>query len=778
MKDLARRTALACLGFAWTLGASQARPELELWTPQTSVAVRYFVTNFTSPGFLRDPSDDDVVARFSPHQRYFLLLSFRGILASNEVESELAIYRSDQVLDALRAGAAMAQPFRTLTMRSGHWSQFAQGIYNPAWEDDDTLSFVGTLGRDSRRLYRYEVGTDTLAPLTPAELRLADSGGRMYALNPDSLFFDTEAKVDRNEWRTRDLVELDNRIYRSYYDAGAHVFCCGDHLRWWVSYRGGPPRAFADPPFGYGAFGPWVSPDGRRAIVAYAIPHDQVQVAISDDAAADRMRYRMVDLATGTNELAIDAPAGPWQAQFNRSKEDPLGTPYQAFWSIDGRHALLLNSRLPQTGASAARQTVSHVVDLDVGTKAVTAVDIFPTGEHAPQVTRVVSVDPGRRVAVIAASGEGKQPRAQHYLYSGQRWIKGSSSKAPPVPAESPLPFAVRIQQDANSSQVVLASRENRTVALTPADPAMNGIRWSHVEPIEWIDSSQQKVESLLVLPPDHQPQSPVKLVVQLGDPFTPADAFRPDGEPGTAYAAQALAAQGFAVLQTPAAGYNKDWTAVPNISFTPNEGPAQVKRLDESVAMLQSRGMTPDGPIGLIGFSRSGYYVFYIATHPGRTRVGAAIVHDSVTASFGEYTVIATQSGRESAEHIALQYGGRPFWWSKEQWLDAPTFHLETLTTPMLFNSTNPLGAVDTIGALRLARRPFYYQVLPEAEHMLQLPRQRVAAMQSTLDWINFWLRGVAPADAQRLDRWRAIKADWEKVQQSGDVGAARKPD
>jgi hypothetical protein len=39
---------------------------------------------------------------------------------------------------------------------------------------------------------------------------------------------------------------------------------------------------------------------------------------------------------------------------------------------------------------------------------------------------------------------------------------------------------------------------------------------------------------------------------------------------------------------------------------------------------------------------------------------------------------------------------------------------------------------------------------------------------MQATVDWMNFWLqdRENPALDGGRLERWRAMKADWRKDQ------------
>lgn len=75
---------------------------------------------------------------------------------------------------------------------------------------------------------------------------------------------------------------------------------------------------------------------------------------------------------------------------------------------------------------------------------------------------------------------------------------------------------------------------------------------------------------------------------------------------------------------------------------------------------------------------------------------------------------------------------------------------------------------ALETVGAFRYNRKPMEYLLFPHGTHLLQRPRERVAVMRASVDWMNFWLRGVDPGSEQgdRAERWRRMRADWEAVQ------------
>jgi hypothetical protein len=68
-------------------------------------------------------------------------------------------------------------------------------------------------------------------------------------------------------------------------------------------------------------------------------------------------------------------------------------------------------------------------------------------------------------------------------------------------------------------------------------------------------------------------------------------------------------------------------------------------------------------------------------------------------------------------------------------------------------------------VGLSRL-RRPIEYVFFPGGQHVIRRARQRAASFQATVDWMNFWLRDVQPADAQRASRWGAIRREWQRQQ------------
>ena len=127
-------------------------------------------------------------------------------------------------------------------------------------------------------------------------------------------------------------------------------------------------------------------------------------------------------------------------------------------------------------------------------------------------------------------------------------------------------------------------------------------------------------------------------------------------------------------------------------------------------------------------------------------------------------------------ADQYAKSYNssvGSPFWGDKGGWLTTETtFNADRFAAPTLFTYHGngsppwaPKGGQDSrdpysvIGALNANRKPFEYLVFAEGAHALQRPRERQGLMQSAVDWLNFWLKGVSPSDPVLAARWKSLR-------------------
>jgi dipeptidyl aminopeptidase/acylaminoacyl peptidase len=207
------------------------------------------------------------------------------------------------------------------------------------------------------------------------------------------------------------------------------------------------------------------------------------------------------------------------------------------------------------------------------------------------------------------------------------------------------------------------------------------------------------------------------------------------------------------------------------------NEAVQQMNIWDSAVEALSERGMIDPTKVGIIGYSRTGWYVEFALEH-ARTRYAAATVADSSEYSLSEYWMYPSMA--KDGERI---YGGPPYGKSLENWQAYSTsFNLDKIKAPLLIeemgyglhNDIN--GEVPTNLAIRYeifsglrrlgkAVEMYYY---PEEQHQPDHPKARLASLERNLDWYRFWLLGVedeSPAKADQYSRWRDLNRLSEHV-------------
>ncbi len=646
-------------------------------------------------------------------------------------------------------------------MRSGlHGVTDTPAIQLPRWETDTTILFVGVEGTRTRRPYRYDVAAGQLSPLAGNDVVM--HGVPIFGtLGRTAIYADIRNAPSDEPWNIYPYA----RSTPSVLNAAAQVD--PETRADFYLVRGlEPPRLLFRARANQGMIGPFISPDERWAVTAHW-PWGQVYPAEWVRQNIHSPQYILTNLETGASRPLVDAPVGDVNNRFRTATASDGETNYAAYWSNDARHVLLVNTRLPG-------QPGGWIVDVDIATGEARPIEPLPQLSDARGL-KIVSIDrDGDSLFASLADRQNAIRAGRRYVYDGGQW---TVREEPPRPVQPDPGFEIAMRESANEPQWMAAVSGRRVVRLTPDDPALAGVARSSVETIRWTDSHGEEVEALLTLPPGAAPGARHPLVIQLSDLTNPPTSFRPDGQVGTAFAVQALAAQGFAVLQVEPAGTRNRRN---ELFLQPGEGAAQVERVDDAVTRMRARGVADDRPIGLIGFSRSGYYAYYVATHPGRTPIGAVVPFDGITYGFGEYVLGSGTRGPRFTSHYGWQYvpgegrrqhGQGTFWSAREAWLDAPTFNLHRLTAPTLMGITGPaVYGIETLGAFQLARRPYEQLLYADGAHILAASSARASLMQATVDWMNFWLLGRDPApnpgDLDRRERWQQIRDQWRRQQ------------
>lgn len=730
------------------------------WSAADSVAVRYF-----------DPESVEV----SPDGSKLFFVAFQGDISCDCNVYQLTVFDVADVRKALSPGGSPArevpQPVRIVTRRSA--SHAGAGIGGAQWESDSqSITFVGPSESGVRQLYTLDIKSGAVTELTnwPYGVGFPVRVGK-------TMISDVSLPV-----------EGFHATYPAYAitrdSAQAALFPQGRSVTF-VSFRGGSPWSLeqTDPD---NKVEPSVSPDGRRVVLVRdpkEVPgswaaYDRLPVS-SDDGrmrSEDARRFVVVDAEHRTERPVFDAPAGT----ATRLGLEQVTSVYPgALWARDSRHVVLLNTALPLTaGADPGRRGMAYVVGYDADTGQWTVIEpleqLDRSGRPQRRITQVGWLAQGSEL-LIRHEVAGKPASGTVYTLKGDRWT--AKTVAPslglPVTPDSKPPalkygLKVTLRQSANDPPTVVASNGSREIALTTPDPALTGVTRARQDAFEWREPGGQLITGGLLLPPK-QSDHPVPLVIQAYS-YDP-DAFKPDGPETNAYGAQSLVARGIAVLNVPIPGMD------PTKLGTVRELTDYVVEVDSAASALAERGLIDRARVGEIGFSHAGFEVYYAITHPGEFPPVAAVLDDSFPGTFSYFLDAHALIGG----NYGHQYGGS-FWSHKAEWLDyEPSFNVDRVETAALFTIHDQHSlpiALETIGAFGLNHRPLEYLIFPRASHQLEMPRERLASQETSVDWMAFWLLGEVPPDGKRAARWAVLRAQQQAVlEEAAKKGEKRAP-
>ncbi len=181
---------------------------------------------------------------------------------------------------------------------------------------------------------------------------------------------------------------------------------------------------------------------------------------------------------------------------------------------------------------------------------------------------------------------------------------------------------------------------------------------------------------------------------------------------------------------------------------------------LEAGVRLVVERGVADPRRIGITGLS------------DGSSTVEWELIHSSLFAAAAMSSccwdpAFISRLGPSAARHfLAEGYPGilgrnDPFW--KDMALET---NARNISTPILVNASEEefLGALETYTALREAGVPIDMFVYPDEYHGRWQPAHRLATYRRSLDWFDYWLRGVrsrSPERQSELKEWDRLKKD-----------------
>jgi hypothetical protein len=116
----------------------------------------------------------------------------------------------------------------------------------------------------------------------------------------------------------------------------------------------------------------------------------------------------------------------------------------------------------------------------------------------------------------------------------------------------------------------------------------------------------------------------------------------------------------------------------------------------------------------------------------------------------------------------------GPPFGETMPKWVrNDPSLHTDCIHAALRIETYGPavLGNWDVYALLRQQYKPVEMIVVPNGEHSLSIPSDRMVSLQGNVDWYAFWLAGkdrkvpmlaseTAESLATQYENWRQMEA------------------
>ncbi len=680
-------------------------------------------------------------ASFSPRRDKFVVILKRGNLATNTNDYWMALYKTDDLFQS-------PQP-RTLVLMSS--SSNREAIKDIRWlADDETILFLGERPGETTQLYSVRCDSGELQKLTNHPTNLiaysADATG-------DTIVYASEKapkSVVSPEFLRNGLV-VSNESMTDLISGQIH----DDERQLFVRQKGGIERPLHVPDELSGkVWGDivemYLSPNGQYLALKTnltEIPTAWRQYAepllkriitrdLPKGVPSWVFRYGIIDTRSGAGHVLLNSPVSYYGSE--------------VAWSEDSRSVIVTGAFLPLTGGDFLDEKKSthrpYALELDALTRSYSTLG---DGDFQlldwDQRRGVVKGLPRRR---DSAAGDA-QP--EYYEKRGHHWERVNVSPQ----MDSGPGIEVTSEQDLNTPPklVVTGSKAAQKAVLLELNPEFKNLEFGLVEEVEFAGAGDRAVHAGLYLPPGHVPNVRYPLVIQTHG-FDPKG-FWMDGSFTTAFAAQALAARGIAVLQIPD---SHEWDE------TPDEAPKMAETFERAIRYLDQRGIVDIKRVGIIGFSRTGLYVHYMLTH-SEVHFAAAIVADGSDGGYSQYIQFLSASPYAASDSEAIN-GGTPFGEGISSWLKrSPEFLLTKVETPLLIQvaSLRTLSSQWGIfSGLRRLGKPVELVFLPTGTHILQKPWDRLVSQQGSVDWLAFWLMGEEdsdPSKAGQYNRWRSLR-------------------
>lgn len=646
---------------------------------------------------------------------------------------------------------------------------FPTAFQNVQWHGNHTLVFLARLKGGASQVYSLDVGTRKLVQLT-------------HDANPILSY-----AVSQDLRRVVYSVQVPNPPLK----AGQHAVVVGRQSFWAVKFGQEDMRsqdvvfryfvsdvsslrprplgdAFPAPIRGWPVVS--MSPDGRWAILPRweaqrlnAWARDYPRVAelsrtyahsqqvdplgyFSTPTAYVPRRMTAWNLDDGKEKTIVDAPddALPGTSQLRPDR----------VWQGTGESVVLAGTYLPLI-AGTQESTASHVIEY------------WPqTGRWSGIATLKSEVEEAHALPGGFMVMDGKTRREFKRQRSGawRETTDAATENAGGRPA-----WTLHIAQGLNQPPDLYAlGPGGESTRLTALNTQFKTDTWGTMERYSWLDASGRQWNGGLLVGSGMDTHTTYPLLIQTYG-FSP-DRFyleAPNTSDGatSAFAGRAFLREGILVLQMPFLPIDASESTERTKQQAFNDG------VRGAIDALVKEGRVDPSKVGIIGWSATGQFVLDLVTFSD-VPIRAATIADGDANTLFSMAVIYGRSdsmlqGKEDSND-GLPFGGRLSGWVRND----PSLHTDCIRAALRIETYGPwvLNNWDIYGLLRLQFKPTEMVVIPDGEHALSMPGDRMESLQGNVDWYAFWLAGktrTTPLLASETPASVALQyANWRQME------------
>jgi dipeptidyl aminopeptidase/acylaminoacyl peptidase len=757
------------------------QPAFAAGPPGFSVRDSIQMSVFNDPnGLSRHPE-----FHLSPDGRFFYVVTTRGIISKNAAETSLWLFDIGRIRSRIKSDDRRSSPPRllfkaTATPQIESVTAYTALLSQVRWSADSKLIyFLAQNVSGNRVLTRVDTISGVSRALSPECLDVST-----FDLHPTKIVY---IASDRRDQSTVNKGLLGAVLGPgSYQSTGAQLLDLMEirtvnvpkKPQLWVIDHGASRRV-PDPTNRISApdlldyYGRVlaISPSGRSVVCLlpvltipsaweqyvpahnfehWRVSHSDVRL-ISPVNNYHLREYVLIDLQTGDVRPLMRAPHGSTLAY--------TGYQNQVVWSKDGTHILLTDTFLPldvpSEGLPIPDVTNCAVAAVDVASHTSTCVEHSddPQDRSLPpaSIAHVGYTATQGEVQVDLNSPDGSR-NTRTYQFRNHEWQLESSTASHSTVTGTHGVYSgldLTLRQTLNDRPMLWAqdAKSGHELMLWDPNPQLENVPSGEATTFHWTDRTGFTWTGGLIKPLGYREGTRYPLVIQTHGFLD--GVFLTDGIYPTAMAARPLATAGFVVLQV---------RPRPDHAGTAAEAPDQVEGFVSAIDNLSALGLVDPKRVGIIGYSRTAWYVEE-ALIKQPTRFKAATIADGVDESYMQYMLIGEGNPVFETEEEKINEG-KPFGSMLRHWAaSAASFNLDKVTTPLRIEALGPYSLLmewELYSSLHKQKKPVQLIYLSEAQHILQKPLDRIVSQQGNIDWFTSWLLpkeplATTPASAPR---------------------------